>query len=613
MCRHAILIGEGVFHRVGAAVLRTVDLRQLRNDRVAAAVGHCRRRRARHTGDALHLGGHARRDVERLRGDNIDVFPDIFRAVHRVVVIVNRRVAGCRCRMRGVIIHRHRLAAHHELGRCRRHHVRQTEDVLQTVRYRRERAGDHFIHMAPLHRVGAHRITVGVGNRTLVVGAHRRDADHLEDARHLAARIRDDRRSVGPGGRVALTGNRIAHGLGGHQRREVHGVGKRPDGVVLLAVLVTEDVLHRAVAVLDVVHHRGVLRSQGHTAGILHHRQGDAFNRGGRDTLHRGAGRSRRDGEIVGTMDLDGLGNRGIVAADIRHRVASCHRDHTRGVGHRVAAADGQLRVVNAIVADGQAVRSQLGNGRVGRGHHTAVAAFSCQFRQRARDGRLDGVLHNVGIGPRLGVCGHAILIGEGVFHRVGAAVLRAVDLRQRRDDRVAAAVGHRRGRRAHHVGDALHLGGHARRDVERLRGDNIDVFPDIFRAVHRVVVIVNRRVAGCRCRMRGVIIHRHRLAAHHELGRCRRHHVRQTEDVLQTVRYRRERAGNHFIHMAPLHRVGAYRITVGVGNRTLVVGTHRRDADCIEDFCHIAARIRDGRRSVGAGSGIAQTSDRIA
>ena len=301
-------------------------------------------------------------------------------------------------------------------------------------------------------------------------------------------------------------------------------------------------------------------------------------------------------------MDLDGLGNRGIVAADIRHRVASRHRDHARGVGHGVAAADGQLRIVNAIVADGQAVRSQLGNGRVGCRHHTAVAAFGRQFRQRVRNGRLDGILHNVSVRPGLRMVIRTVIIGEGVFHRVGAAVLRTVDLRQHRDDRVAAAVGHRRGRRARHVGDALHAGHRIGGKLKRLGRHLVGVAPRVRDIVDRVGENEGR-VAATAGQSAGV----HSLEQIYSVtavGDDREYRIfdfRETVDHRGIVFLRFKLAGNQVEHILPDGvMVGTVAVMEFEGHRSGTVQRHIRNtvhAGIVSRFNLIAAHIMHRRR----------------
>ena len=189
------------------------------------------------------------------------------------------------------------------------------------------------------------------------------------------------------------------------------------------------------------------------------------------------------------------------------HVTAMANRTVDAGIDHRIDKNPLHPYRIVAVVGNGPCSEQRILGGDVVRHHiavsHTQVIDRGAIVRKisrtsqrvgvyftavvqltakhcvcRCREGGLDGIFHQVGIGPGLGVRRHAILIGKGIDHRVGTTMGRAVLNGHHRNNGNAATVAHCRRYRACHIGDALHASHHIGRKLKRFRRHYVSVFP---------------------------------------------------------------------------------------------------------------------------------------
>ena len=337
-----------------------------------AAVSHDGRDEGGHVGvgDALDVCGAVCGQVKVGGCHVVDKVPVVSLAVDGVLVGQGGVAASVgECRGGGDVLELDQRAADVS---CRR---RWVADLAHTG-YEAGAVGDlvegfraDVVGVVPDERLSAEGVGVGVGDVAGVGLVHGGGALNTDDGGLAAATVHDDGRGDGVVGGVGEAGDvdRVIDGSG--NRLYVNVVGKRPGGVLAVAVLVAEGEGFRPGAVADVV---GECRAGGcdHiAAGVGHDGECDVLGRGLFLAVDGGGNVRLANGEGSGPVNGDVLCDVGGVAAVVGDGVGTENLDGASFGDDLVGVVQGEFFHGCAVVGDGHALHAvdDGGGGVCGR------------------------------------------------------------------------------------------------------------------------------------------------------------------------------------------------------------------------------------------------------
>ena len=296
---------------------------------------------------------------------------------------------------------------------------------------------DRLIHRAAVAARVGHRVRSGeclraVAAQRAVAARHRQvgiGRAVVADGQALARQVGDGVR-CGGGVRIHAARHRLARHRAADRRNDIvlNIIGKLPRRAQVRTVRVGVSVFSRAFAVLSarlprLRHCRGAVGLE-HRAALVSHRRKRRRGRGQRQTVHVRARRHRtailcRSHRVV---QRDRLIHRAAVAARVGHRVRSGECLRAVAAQRAVAARHRQVGIGRAVVADGQALARQVGDGVRCGGSVRIHAARHRLARHRATDRRCGQILHQEAL--RRLLRGASIIICHGQTYRVCFAAL---------------------------------------------------------------------------------------------------------------------------------------------------------------------------------------------